>query len=243
MFSVFRSLAVVLHSYFPARWPPPVRKGDVVHGLVLASGKGSRLGTPRGRVKPLVSVAGVALLERAVRNLVDVGVDEVVVVVGYRAEEIERFCAGLAVRLGVSVRCVRNARFDEGNGLSVLSAEEALGGAPFLLVMADHVLDRSILWSLVGSEMPSDGAVLAVDYSVGAAGGVDLDDVTRVRTEGGQVRDIGKGISSFDAFDTGRSCAPAGCSMRCVTRSRRVRRRCRRGCTASRIRVGWSAVT
>ena len=174
-----------------------------MRGLVLASGKGSRLRTPRGRVKPLVSVAGVALLERAVRNLVDVGVDEVVVVVGYRAEEIERFCAGLSVRLGVSVRCVRNDRFDEGNGLSVLAAEEALRGEPFLLVMADHVLDRSILWSLVGSEMPSDGAVLAVDYSVGAAGGVDLDDVTRVRTEGRLVRDIGKGISSFDAFDTG----------------------------------------
>ena len=203
MFSVFRSLAVVLHSYLPARWPPPVRKGEVVRGLVLASGKGSRLRTPRGRIKPLVSVAGVALLERAVRNLVDVGVDEAVVVVGYRAEEIERFCAGLSVRLGVSVRCVRNDRFDEGNGLSVLAAEEALGGAPFLLVMADHVLDRSILWSLVGSEMPSDGAVLAVDYSVAAAGGVDLDDVTRVRTEGRLVRDIGKGISSFDAFDTG----------------------------------------
>ena len=27
MFSVFLSLAVVLHSYFPAPWPPPVRKG------------------------------------------------------------------------------------------------------------------------------------------------------------------------------------------------------------------------
>jgi 1L-myo-inositol 1-phosphate cytidylyltransferase len=174
-----------------------------VHGLVLASGKGSRLRTPRGRVKPLVPVAGVALLERVVRNLVDVGVDEVVVVVGYRAEEIERFCAGLAVRLGVSVRYVRNPRFDEGNGLSVLAAEEALGKEPFLLVMADHVLDRSVLWSLVDSEMPSDGAVLAVDYSVGAAGGVDLDDVTRVRAEGRLVRDIGKGISSFDAFDTG----------------------------------------
>src|SRR3954451_22233512 len=116
---------------------------------------GSRLRNPRGRVKPLVPVAGVALLERAVRGLVDVGVDEVVVVMGYRAEEIERFCAGLSVRLGVSVRCVRNNRFDEGNGRAVRAAEETLGGEPFLLVMADHVLDRSILSSLVGSEMPS----------------------------------------------------------------------------------------
>jgi 1L-myo-inositol 1-phosphate cytidylyltransferase / CDP-L-myo-inositol myo-inositolphosphotransferase len=174
-----------------------------VRGLVLASGKGSRLRTPRRRVKPLVTVGGVALLERAVRNLVDVGVDEVVVVVGYRAEEIERFCVGLSVRLGISVQCVRNDRFEEGNGLSVLAAEEALAGEPFLLVMADHVLDRSILLSLVGSDLPSDGVVLAVDCSVGAAGGVDLDDVTRVRTEGRLVRDIGKRISSFDAFDTG----------------------------------------
>ena len=137
------------------------------------------------------------------RNLVDVGVDEVVVVVGYRAEEIERFCTELSMRLGASVRCVRNDRFDEGNGLSVLASEEALRGEPFLLVMADHLLDRSILRSLLDSELPSDGAVLAVDYSVSAAGGVDLDDVTRVRTEGRLVRDIGKGISSFDAFDTG----------------------------------------
>ena len=181
-----------------------------MRGLVLASGKGSRLRTPRGRVKPLVTVGGVALLERAVRNLVDAGVDEVVVVVGYRAEEIERFCAGLSMRLGVSVRCVRNDRFDQGNGLSVLAAEEAMGGAPFLLVMGDHVLDRSVLWSLVGSEMPSGGAVLAVDYSVGAAGGVDLVDVTRVRTEGQLVRDIGKGISSFNAFDTGAFLCTAG---------------------------------
>src|SRR4051812_15293516 len=174
-----------------------------MRGLVLASGKGSRLKTVRGRVKPLVPVAGVALLERAVRNLVDVEVDEVVVVVGYRGEEIERFCAELSVRLSIPVRSVRNDRFEEGNGLSVLAAEEALRGERFLLVMADHVLDRSILRSLMNSEMPSDGAILAVDYSVGAAEDVDLDDVTRVRTEGRLVRGIGKGISSFDGFDTG----------------------------------------
>src|SRR5215213_9319725 len=201
----FRCSARLRWSCIPTSWLRGRRcpGRGVVHGLVIASGKGSRLRTPRGRVKPLVPVAGVALLERAVRNLVDVGVDEVVVAVGYRAEEIERFCAGLSPRLGVSVRCVRNDRFDEGNGLSVLAAEEALGEEPFLLVMADHVLDQSILWSLLSSELPSNGAVLAVDYSVGAAVGVDLDDVTRVRTEGRLVRDIGKGISSFDAFDTG----------------------------------------
>ena len=94
-----------------------------MRGLVLASGKGSRLRAPRGRVKPLVPVAGVAVLERAVRNLVDVGVDEVVVVVGYRAEEIERFCAGLFCAAGCFA-AVRNDRFHEGNGLSVLAAEE-----------------------------------------------------------------------------------------------------------------------
>jgi hypothetical protein len=33
MFSVFRSFAVVLHFYFLALWPPPVRKGRSCVGL------------------------------------------------------------------------------------------------------------------------------------------------------------------------------------------------------------------
>jgi hypothetical protein len=32
MFSVFGSLAVVLHSYFPAPWPPPVPEGELCMG-------------------------------------------------------------------------------------------------------------------------------------------------------------------------------------------------------------------
>src|SRR3954470_16746151 len=109
------------------------QEGGVVRGLVLAGGKGSRLRTSRGRVKPLVPVAGVALLERAVRGLVDVGVDEGLVVVGYRAGDIRRFCVELSVRLGFPLRCVRNDLYEEGNGLSVLAAEEALRGEPFVL--------------------------------------------------------------------------------------------------------------
>ena len=214
MFSVFRSLAVVLHSYLPARWPPPVRKGEVVRGLVLASGKGSRLRTPRGRVKPLVSVAGVALLERAVRNLVDVGVDEVVVVVGYRAEEIERFCAGC--RCGSVSRC---------DACATIGSTKATGCRCWLprkhwgrAVLAGHGRPRA---------RPVDPVVAGgFGVAVGWCGtcsrllgwrrrGVDLDDVTRVRTEGRLVRDIGKGIASFDAFDTGAFlCTRRG--VRCV---------------------------
>lgn len=180
-----------------------------MRGLVLASGRGSRLGTPRGAVKPLVPVAGLAVLERAVRNLVDVGVERVVVSVGYRGDEVAAACADLAQRLGVPIDCVRNERYDEGNGLSVLAAEEALGDEPFLLVMSDHVLDSSILRALADTAVPAGGAVLAVDRSVDRTD-VDLDDVTRVRTRGRRILDIGKGLADYDAFDTGAFlCSPA----------------------------------
>lgn len=172
-------------------------------GLVLASGKGSRLGERRGRPKPLVPVAGVPLLERAITTLHRAGVSEVVVSTGYRGDEVERFCERVSAERGIPVRCVRNERYEEGNGLSVLAAEAALGEEDFILVMADHVLDPEIAEALAATEPPAGGATLAVDHDVTDRRDVDLDDVTRVSTEGGLVRSIGKHLEPYDGFDTG----------------------------------------
>jgi len=178
--------------------------------LVLASGTGSRLGARRGRSKPLVAVAGVPLLERAVTGLHRAGATEVVVVTGHRAEEVERFCAEVSARREIPVRCVRNPRFTEGNGLSVLAAEAALGGEDFLLAMADHVLDDGLLDALAAAEVPPEGAVLAVDHDVARRPDVDLDDVTRVATAEGRVVRIAKHLAPYDGFDTGAFlCTPA----------------------------------
>jgi glucose-1-phosphate thymidylyltransferase len=60
-----------------------------VYGVVLAAGEGTRLRpltaeTPKG----LVEVGGVPILTRCFETLVSLGVDELVVVVGYRADDV-----------------------------------------------------------------------------------------------------------------------------------------------------------
>ena len=59
----------------------------MVEAVVLAAGRGSRLeGLTADRPKPMVEVGGMTLIERAVRALREAGIDEVKLVVGYRAE-------------------------------------------------------------------------------------------------------------------------------------------------------------
>jgi 1L-myo-inositol 1-phosphate cytidylyltransferase len=53
----------------------------VVKGLILAAGRGNRLGiTPSSR--PFVPVLGVPLIERVIRSAVDARVDEIYVTAG-----------------------------------------------------------------------------------------------------------------------------------------------------------------
>lgn len=58
-------------------------------GVVLAAGEGTRMGSlTDDRPKPLVEVAGKPLLEHAFESLLSVGVERLVVVVGYRGDAI-----------------------------------------------------------------------------------------------------------------------------------------------------------
>jgi glucose-1-phosphate thymidylyltransferase len=60
-----------------------------MHGVVLAAGEGTRL-RPRTATRPkgLVEVGGTPILTRCLETLVDLGVGSLVVVVGYRADDI-----------------------------------------------------------------------------------------------------------------------------------------------------------
>jgi choline kinase len=79
---------------------------------------------------------------------------------------------------------------------------------PFLLLMSDHLFDPGIARGLMAHSQGRAGLTLAVDRRL-ANPLVDMDDVTRVETDpGGAIRRIGKGITPFDAFDTGIFVAP-----------------------------------
>ncbi len=177
--------------------------------LILAAGRGSRLRS-RADCKPLLALLGVALVERVIRTALAAGADRFVVVTGHRAEPLEAFLEGLGARLAVPITCCRNHHWASAeNGASVLAAREALGGGPFLLLMADHLVSVGLLRRLCAAPPPEGGVRLAVDGRLDNPL-VDPEDVTRVRHQGGAIRGIGKGLADYNGYDTGAFlCTPA----------------------------------
>jgi choline kinase len=177
-----------------------------VKAVVLAAGQGTRL-RDIAPSKPLAPVLGVALIERVIDATARAGISEFVVVTGYEAEPLEAFLADLSLRRGMTIRTVRNPDWRLANGLSVVAAEPLLDG-PFVILMSDHLFDAEIVAGLVAHCADRPGLTLAVDRRL-ANPLVDLDDVTRVETDGrGAIVRIGKHIAPFDAFDTGVFVAP-----------------------------------
>ncbi|MCB9729967.1 MAG: NTP transferase domain-containing protein [Deltaproteobacteria bacterium] len=170
-------------------------------GVILAAGFGSRLQGVSSTtfLKPLTSVGGEPLLVRAIRSLEVAGCARVVVVTGFGSGDVEtqvrRLHQGPAELI-----FAENPRYDLKNGVSVLAAAPHVPGE-FVLMMADHVVDDDVM-ILAGSHAPVDeGATLLVDYKLDTI--FDMDDATKVLSDGDRIRAIGKQLTDFDCVDTG----------------------------------------
>ena len=109
-----------------------------VAAVVLAAGRSTRMGEP----KQLLRVGERTVLERTVENVREADVEEIVLVLGYSAEEIRR---ELPADLSDGLRIVVNRQYKEGmasslrEGLSAVSGQ--MDGA--LIVLADQPFVRS----------------------------------------------------------------------------------------------------
>ena len=166
--------------------------------ILLAAGEGSRL---RSVVpfKPLCEVAGRSLIAHALCGLAEAGLTSAIVVLGYGASEIKNHLATNVWPLAVETVLVDDYR--KPNGTSVLAAEAPVAGNQVLLAMCDHLVHPE-LYRRTAQAGAATGARLAIDRNVGSDL-VDLDDVTRVQTEGEKIVAIGKGLAIYDCFDTG----------------------------------------
>ena len=169
--------------------------------LILAAGRGSRL-TREGDSKPLVSVAGLPLIERTIGTAQRAGFSDFYVVTGYNAPALEAFLLELSSRRNLRITPIPNPDWEAGNGTSLLAAREALDGN-FILLMADHVFEEDILTRLSRQRLENGEVILAADFDVGGDSPVDEDDATRVLTADGRILEIGKGIERYNAYDTG----------------------------------------
>ena len=168
--------------------------------LIVAAGRGIRL-REKGDLKPLIAINGLALIEHVMERARSAGIDEFLVVSGYRKDDLQRELASIAERQGTHVTHIVNDAWDRANGVSLLAAKPYLE-APFLLTMCEHLSDPEIYRSLISAPFGADHVTLAVDYNIDSPIN-DPDDVTRVRCSAGRIERIGKSLREFNAIDTG----------------------------------------
>src|SRR3954469_21746706 len=147
---------------------PPVAAADgegsdLMIGMVLAAGAGRRLRPYTDTLpKALVPVDGeTTILDIALGNLAEVGLTDVVIVVGYRAGAVEERQAALEERYGVSITLVHNDKAEDWNNAYSMWLAREFFKEGVLMVNGDTVHPVSVERTLLGNRGPD--VLLAVD--------------------------------------------------------------------------------
>lgn len=174
----------------------------ITEAVILMAGSGSRL--QASVPKPLLPIHGRPLISYVIDCLYRAGITTLHAIVGY---EHEQLLVGLnpLIPAGMELRPIENRNWQKQNGISLLSADGRVH-APFILAMADHLFEDSVLNILI--EQADVGSLnLAVDRKIRSI--FDLDDAMKVQTRNEHVVAIAKDLTSYDAIDTGLFVCPA----------------------------------
>jgi choline kinase len=153
--------------------------------IILSAGQGSRLlPLTQDLPKCLLPLGSRSVLEWQIGELARCGIDEVVVVVGFRAQAVEDVLAPLE-RPGLAIRTVFNPFYHLADNLaSCWMARHEMAG-DFVLLNGDTVFQAPILQRLLAA--PAAPVTLTIDRKAG----YDADDM-KVQTEGGRLLAVGK---------------------------------------------------
>lgn len=122
-----------------------------MQAVILAAGMGKRLHTEKN--KCLVSVQGITLWNRMIAALRVAEISKLVVVTGYRANELETYI--LSHSEGMDVSFVRNTDYDKSNNIwSLFLAKEKLQEDTILLE-ADLVYEDHVVKNLCECKFPN----------------------------------------------------------------------------------------
>mgnify|MGYP006273437613 FL=1 len=145
--------------------------------VVLAAGEGQRLRPlTKYRPKPMLPAANRPILEYVFDALIDAGVDNLHVVVGYEGDRVQNYF-GPTYRNRTLTYHIQEKQL--GSGHALLQARDALDG-DFLVVNGDEVVDTETIKTVVEAHSTEDICTLAVVESAEAPmyGAVTLDGST-----------------------------------------------------------------
>jgi UDP-N-acetylglucosamine diphosphorylase / glucose-1-phosphate thymidylyltransferase / UDP-N-acetylgalactosamine diphosphorylase / glucosamine-1-phosphate N-acetyltransferase / galactosamine-1-phosphate N-acetyltransferase len=145
--------------------------------VVLAAGEGKRLRPlTRQRPKPMLPAATKPVLEHVLDALIDGGVTDITVVVGYRRSRVQSHF-GPTYRNVALTYVIQHRQL--GSGHALLAAESAVDG-PLLVVNGDQLIDRRIVEDVVSAHDAAETSVATLGLirraDVSKYGGVLLED-------------------------------------------------------------------
>lgn len=162
--------------------------------IVLAAGTGSRLHPlTADRPKCLVPVAGKPILEHVLESATEVGLRDVVLVGGYKAEALDRYGRKVVV----------NERYAQTNMVESLFCAEAYFEPGFVLSYGDIIYTPSVLRRCASATSPVSVVVDKAWRSYWEARFADpLADAESLRIDQhGLISDIGRKVGSLDEIE------------------------------------------
>ncbi len=167
--------------------------------VIIAAGAGLRIqAETNGIPKTLLPFGNESILSTILKNIGDSGINNFVIVVGYKSELIKQYL-DKNNNFGFNISFVMNEEWHRGNGISVLLAEECIADECFILSMSDHIVSTEAVKRLVDHK--SESNLLLVDRDVDAV--FDIDDATKVELIENRIINIGKEIQVYNGIDCG----------------------------------------
>ena len=173
--------------------------GETPAGVILAAGRGARLAPLTDECpKPLLEIGGLPCLAHAIRALAP-AVQEIVIVVGYRAQQLEEWIR--TTRHPLPVRSVINHDYARGSLSSLAAARPLLAGKGFIVTNADHIFPEDFF----GVHFrPCDEICVAAQR-----GRPVLDDEMKIQVDSsGRLRAISKRLTTYDGAYIGATRIP-----------------------------------
>ncbi len=126
-----------------------------MQAVILAAGMGRRLGEyTQNNTKCMLEVNGVKLIDRALQSLYDTNISRVVLVVGYKAQNVIDY-VGHNYK-GMPIVYVNNPVYDKTNNIySLYLAKDYLLQEDTILLESDLIYDSTIIQKLASNPFPN----------------------------------------------------------------------------------------
>lgn len=145
-----------------------------MQAIILAAGMGKRLGElTRNNTKCMIKVNGQTLIDRVIGQLMKLNINRVILVVGYKAENLKNYI--LSKNYNLKIEFIENEIYDKTNNIySLALAKKKLREDDTLLIESDLIFEDNILSGLINESCPNlalvakyepwmDGTMVSID--------------------------------------------------------------------------------